>query len=241
MTSMHTVKSFDEDLRQLRSYISQMGGLAETQIIGAIEALSSRDSDAAMRVISADRAIDTLEAEAERFVIQMIARRQPLADDLREVISALKISALLERIGDYAKNIAKRASVLSQTTPVHPAILIPEMGKVVAGMLKDVLDAYASRDFDAARQVWERDKDVDDFYNSLFRSLLTYMLENPQQITPSTHLLFIAKNLERIGDHATNIAELVHFSATGSYMEPDRPKSDETAYALVGSDQSKTD
>ncbi|HEY4548299.1 MAG TPA: phosphate signaling complex protein PhoU [Pedomonas sp.] len=234
MGSMHTVKSFDEDLRQLRSYISQMGGLAEAQIMGAIEALSGRDPEMARTIVERDRAIDDLEVEAERHAIMTIARRQPLADDLREVISALKIAALLERIADYAKNIAKRATVLSQTEPVQPMVIIPEMGRTVTHMLKDVLDAYGSRDADKARAVWERDKNVDDFYNSLFRSLLTYMMENPQKITPSTHVMFIAKNLERIGDHATNIAEIIYFNVTGNYMETDRPKSDETAYTIVG-------
>ena len=233
MGSMHTVKSFDEDLRQLRSYISQMGGLAEAQIMGAIEALNSRDPEMARAIVARDRAIDDLEVEAERHAVQTIARRQPLADDLREVISALKIAALLERIADYAKNIAKRATVLSQTDPVQPMVIIPEMGRTVTHMLKDVLDAYGSRDADKARAVWERDKNVDDFYNALFRSLLTYMMENPQKITPSTHVMFIAKNLERIGDHATNIAEIIYFNVTGTYMEADRPKSDETAYAIV--------
>lgn len=233
MGSMHTVKSFDEDLRQLRSYISQMGGLAEAQIMGAIEALSARDPDAARKIVERDRSIDDLEVEAERHAIQTIARRQPLADDLREVISALKIAALLERIADYAKNIAKRATVLSESEPVQPMVIIPEMGRTVTHMLKDVLDAYGSRDAAKARAVWERDKNVDDFYTALFRSLLTYMMENPQKITPSTHVMFIAKNLERIGDHATNIAEIIYFNVTGTYMEADRPKSDETAYASV--------
>ncbi|MCH8684328.1 phosphate signaling complex protein PhoU [Pedomonas mirosovicensis] len=233
MANMHTVKSFDEDLRQLRSYISQMGGLAEAQIMGAIEALATRNPEMARKVVEGDRALDDLEVAAERNAIQTIARRQPLADDLREVISALKIAALLERIGDYAKNIAKRATVLSQVEPIEPLVIVPEMGRTVTHMLKDVLDAYGSRDADKARAVWSRDKSVDDFYNSLFRSLLTYMMENPQQITPSTHVMFIAKNLERIGDHATNIAEIIYFNVTGSYMDTDRPKGDETAYALV--------
>lgn len=233
MGTMHTVKSFDEDLRQLRSYISQMGGLAEAQIMGAIDALSSRDQDKARDIVAADRAIDDLEVEAERHAVQTIARRQPLADDLREVISALKIAALLERIADYAKNIAKRATVLSQTDPVQPMVIIPEMGRTVTHMLKDVLDAYGSRDAEKAHAVWVRDQNVDDLYNSLFRSLLTYMMENPQKITPSTHVMFIAKNLERIGDHATNIAEIIYFNVTGNYMEADRPKSDKTAYTIV--------
>ena len=156
-----------------------------------------------------------------------------MAQDLRAVVGAIRMAGDLERIGDLAKNIAKRATVLSQTDPVQPMVIIPEMGRTVTHMLKDVLDAYGSRDAEKARAVWERDKNVDDFYNALFRSLLTYMMENPQKITPSTHVMFIAKNLERIGDHATNIAEIIYFNVTGTYMETDRPKSDETAYATV--------
>jgi phosphate transport system protein len=239
MVQAHTVKSFDEDLRQLRSIIGQMGGIAEAQIVSAIDALQRRDADMAIRIVQADKALDALEADAEKLAIAIIARRAPLADDLREIISGLKISALLERIGDYAKNIAKRTTVLAATTPVQPQIIIPEMGKIVARMVKDVLDAYAGRDVEKALAVWQRDKDVDDFYNSLFRSLLTYMFENPQQITPSTHVLFIAKNIERIGDHATNIAEIVHYNATGSAIDTDRPKGDVTAYVSNPADDSE--
>jgi phosphate transport system protein len=230
MAQKHTVKSFDADLSQLRSIIGQMGGMAEAQIIGAIEALQKRDTDMAHRIIAADRAIDKLEADLEKLAIEIIARRAPLASDLREIISALKISALLERIGDYAKNIAKRTTVLATNVPVQPQVIVPEMGRYAARMVKDVLDAFANRDVAKAKAVWEQDQIVDDFYNSLFRSLLTYMFENPQQITPSTHVLFIAKNIERIGDHATNIAEIVHFSETGHNMDIDRPKADTTSF-----------
>ncbi len=230
MPQAHTVKSFDDDLRQLRSIIGQMGGIAEAQITGSIDALQRRDADMAHRIVVADKALDALESDAEKLAISIIARRAPLADDLREIISALKISALLERIGDYAKNIAKRTTVLAGTTPVQPQVIIPEMGKVVTRMVKDVLDAYANRDVEKALSVWQHDKIVDDFYNSLFRSLLTYMFENPQQITPSTHVLFIAKNIERIGDHATNIAEIVHYNATGRNIDADRPKGDNTSF-----------
>jgi phosphate transport system protein len=230
MAQAHTVKSYDDDLRQLRSIIGQMGGIAEAQIIGAIDVLQRRDADGAIRLVQADKLLDSLETDAEKLAISIIARRAPLADDLREIISGLKISALLERIGDYAKNIAKRTTVLANTPPVQPQVIVPEMGKLVARMVKDVLDAYANRDVDKALAVWSQDKNVDDFYNSLFRSLLTYMFENPQQITPSTHVLFIAKNIERIGDHATNIAEIVHFNATGKMIDADRPKGDTTAY-----------
>ena len=225
----HTVTAFDNDINQLRSLVSQMGGLCEVQINSAVDALIRRDADAALAVVATDVRIDALEAECERLAVQMIALRAPLADDLREIIAALKISAVLERIGDYAKNIAKRASALAQAPQIQPVVIVPEMARVVAQMVKDALDAFVDRDVELAIAVTRRDQSVDDFYNSLFRSLLTFMMENPQHITPSTHLLFIAKNLERIGDHATNVAEFVHFSATGEHIV-ERPKSDETSY-----------
>ncbi len=229
MAHTHTVKSYDEDLQQLRSLIAQMGGIAETQIMGAIDALQRRDSEMAMRIIAADKALDSLETETEQLAIRIIALRAPLADDLRDIVSALKISALLERIGDYAKNIAKRTTVLAQSTIIEPVAIVPEMGRLVAQMVKNVLDAYVSRDAVKAREVWMSDKAVDDLYNSLFRSLLTYMMERPMHITPSAHLLFIAKNIERIGDHATNIAEIVHYNVTGEVISEDRPKGDQTS------------
>jgi phosphate transport system protein len=225
----HTVKSFDNELEHIRSLVSEMGGLAEAAIIASIDALMRRDADAAMAVVAQDARIDLLEAEVEKLAIATIALRAPMADDLRAIISALKMSALLERIGDYSKNIAKRAATLAQTASVQPMVIIPEMGRAAAGMVRDALDAYVDRDTDLADMVMARDAVVDDFYNSLFRSLLTYMMENPHHITPSAHLLFVAKNLERIGDHATNIAELVHFSVTGEHA-PDRVKADETAF-----------
>ena len=227
----HTVKSFDDEIHQLRSLVTQMGGLCESQINAAIEALIDRDPDAAMIVVNTDARIDTLEAEAERLAVTMIALRAPLANDLREIIAALKISAVLERIGDYAKNIAKRASTLTSSGPIEPVIIIPQMARVVVEMICDALDAFVDRDAEKAVAVCQRDAAVDDFYNSLFRSLLTFMMENPHHITPSAHLLFIAKNLERIGDHATNVAEMVYFSATGEHFAG-RPKTDDTAYAV---------
>ena len=228
----HTVKSFDDDLRQLRSLVSQMGGLVETQITASVESLTRRDADSALQVIDRDKEIDLLEAEIERLAITTIALRAPMADDLREIIAALKISAALERIGDYARNIAKRASALAQTTPIQPVVIIPEMSRVVVQMVKEVLDAYATRDADLAMAVCVRDRTVDDFYSSLFRSLLTFMMENPHHITPSAHLLFIAKNLERIGDHATNVAEMVYYSVTGNRMQ-EREKADDTPFSLT--------
>lgn len=223
----HTVKAFDEEIEQLRTLIGQMGGIAESQIATAVQALLHRDIDAAAAVVEKDKELDLLEAEAERQVVTMIALRAPMADDLRDAIAALKISAVIERIGDYAKNIAKRVPIISQDAPVGPAVIIPEMARTAAGMVREALDAYVNRDEALAREVLRRDRQVDDFYNSLFRSLLTYMMENPHHITPSAHLLFVAKNLERIGDHATNIAEMVHFSVTGNHVG-ERPRSDNT-------------
>ena len=240
MATSHTVKSFDEDLRQLRTLIAQLGGIAETQIIGAVDAMQRRDIDMALRIMTADKALDALEAETEQRAIQIIARRAPLADDLREIVSALKIAGLLERIGDYAKNIAKRTTVLARSPVVEPQVIVPEMGRLVSLMVKRVLDAYVARDAAVAHEVWVSDSQVDDLYNSLFRSLLTCMMEHPGNITPSTHLLFVAKNLERIGDHATNIAEIVHYIVTGSMLGDDRPKRDNTATVAAGEAGDKT-
>ena len=224
----HTVKSFDEDLAQLRSIITRMGGLCEVQIGAAVEALVSRNVEAARQVVADDQRIDALEAEAEALAVRVIALRAPLAGDLREIVAALKIASVLERIGDYAKNIAKRASALAQAPPIEPVVIVPEMARAVIGMIRDVLDAFVDRDIALARAVCQRDQQVDDFYNSLFRSLLTFMMENPHYITPSTHLLFVAKNLERIGDHATSIGEMVYFAVTGEHIL-DRPKTDDTS------------
>ena len=231
-TASHTVKSFDDDLAQLRTRIGEMGGLVEAQINAAVDALARRDVDAAMQVVAQDKRIDAIELEAERLAITTIALRAPMADDLREIIAALKISNMLERIGDYAANIAKRVTVLAQSVPIQPSVIIPEMARAVAAMVKDALDAYADRDPAQAAEVCERDRVVDDLYASLFRSLLTYMMENPHHITPSAHLLFVAKNLERVGDQATNIAEVVYFSATGRHIT-DRRKQDDSPYALA--------
>lgn len=231
----HTVKSFDEEIEGLRTLIGQMGGHAEAQITDAVDAMMRRDVDAADAVVAQDVRLDAMETEAERMAVTMIAVRAPMADDLREIVAALKISAVIERIGDYGKNIAKRVTVLTQAAPVGPSVIIPEMARVAVSMVRDGLDAYVNRDAVLAREVMDRDELVDDLYNSLFRSLLTYMMENPHHITPSAHLLFIAKNLERVGDHATNIAEMVHFSVTGEHVA-ERPKSDQTAF-IAGPDQ----
>ena len=218
MATGHTVKAFDEDLGQLRALISEMGGRAETAITGSLEALINRDLESAAKIVEGDKKIDELEAEVERQVVRLIALRAPMADDLREILAALKISGLVERMGDYAKNIAKRAPLLQDARGMEAMSVLPEMGKIAAEMVRNVLDAFVLRDSEAAVAVAARDKAVDDFYNSLFRTLLTYMMENPHNITASTHLLFIAKNIERIGDHATNVAEMVYFAATGRQM-----------------------
>lgn len=231
MPTAHTVKSFDEDLRHLRALIGEMGGLAKDQVDRSVSALVDRNADEAKSVVESDARIDLLEAEVEQLAISTIARRAPMADDLREVIAALKISSVVERIGDYAKNNAKRVTSISQDSPIRPMVIVPEMARIVSGMVHDALDAYARRDEALARDVWMRDANVDEYYNSLFRALLTFMMENPHHITPSTHLLFIAKNLERIGDHATNIAEVVYYTATGEHLT-DRQKSDATVYTV---------
>ncbi|HEY0412607.1 MAG TPA: phosphate signaling complex protein PhoU [Allosphingosinicella sp.] len=214
----HTVKAFDEDLDQLRALICEMGGLAEQALREAMRSLMQRDRAAALRVVEDDRRLDALEAEAERRVVQLIALRAPMAADLREAVAALKIVGVVERIGDYAKNIAKRVPEMQGQGQIEPMSLLPEMARIAAEMVHDVLDAFVARDAEKARAVCERDRAVDDFYNSIFRALLTFMMEDPQNISRSAHLLFVAKNIERIGDHATNIAEMVYFAATGDRL-----------------------
>lgn len=218
MASGHTLKAFDDDLNRLRASIAEMGGLAEAAIAAALRSLVERDSEGARLVVGEDKKIDALEAEIERLAVQIIALRAPMADDLREVVAALKIVGVVERIGDYAKNIAKRVPAIEDSPNLRPLSLLPEMGRIVAEMVRSALDAFVARDSAKAEQVCERDKAVDDFYNSIFRTLLTFMMESPNNITPATHLLFVAKNLERIGDHATNIAEMVYFAATGGHL-----------------------
>ena len=224
----HTVKSFDDDIAQLRAIITRMGGLCETQIAEAVDALFNRHAEAAKTIVENDKRLDALEAEAEALAVRIIALRAPLAGDLREIVAALKIAGVLERIGDYAKNIAKRSAVVAQSQPVAPAVIIPEMARLVVEIIRDTLDAFVDRDAEKALAILQRDQQVDEYYNSLFRSLLTFMMENPHYITPSTHLLFVAKNLERIGDHATSVAEMVYFTATGQ-RPAERPKSDYTS------------
>lgn len=222
----HTVTAFDTDMGQLRALVSEMGGRAEAAIADSIQALMRRDLEAAARIVEEDRKIDALEIDVERQVLRLIALRGPVADDLREALAALKIAGIIERIGDYAKNIAKRVPIIQDAKGIEPMAILPAMGRAAADMVHDALDAFAARDAQKALDVNMQDKAVDDFYNSLFRALLTCMMENPQSITPSAHLLFIAKNLERIGDHATNLAEMVYFAATGQIL-PDRPRGED--------------
>jgi phosphate transport system protein len=217
-TSGHTLKAFDEDLDRLRALISQMGGLAEHAIGESLRCLAQRDLEGALRIVENDKKLDALEVETERRVIQLLALRAPMAGDLRDVVAALKISSVVERIGDYAKNIAKRVPLLTNVGAIEPLSLLPEMAKIATGMVHDVLNAFVERDAEAAERVAMRDHAVDDFYNSIFRTLLTFMMENPHNITQSAHLLFVAKNVERVGDHATNIAEMVYYAATGQHM-----------------------
>jgi len=236
-SSEHTVKVFDNEIGELRGLIAEMGGRAEAAIAQAMEALVHRDLALADRVVIEDRKIDRLEQEVERLAVRIIALRAPMADDLRDVIAALKISGVIERIGDYSKNIAKRVPILNQTSPLRSIRGLERMGKLVQEQLKDVLDALSARNQNAAYDVWRRDEEIDDLNNSLFRELLTYMMEDPRTITVSIHMLFIAKNLERVGDHCTNVAETIHYLKTGAGFDGDRPKSDTTVNTSAMADE----
>lgn len=237
MNTNHIVTSFDEDLQRLDNIIAEMGGIAEAQIADAIDALVKRDTDKAEAVIERDKRVDDLERELDECATTTLALRQPMADDLRQVISALKTAAILERVGDYAKNIAKRTIALSQTPPVGPTKTIVRMARLVQGMIKNVLDAYINRDADMALDVRASDEEVDALHTSLFRELLTYMMEDPRVIGAGTHLLFVAKNIERIGDHATNIAKNIHVLVHGEAPEGNRRKSDASSYTMIDSEE----
>ncbi len=227
----HSVRSFAEELELLAGEVARMGGLAERQTMAALEAVARRDTDLADRVIAGDAAVDEAQREIDRKVIRLLALRQPLAQDLRQAIAALKIASNLERVGDLARNIAKRAQVLNEFEPMAHTRTVDRMGRVVVGHLNTVLDAYARGQAERAMTVWSRDDDVDAHYHSLFRELLTFMTEDQTMIGPGAHLLFIAKNIERIGDHATNIAETVHFAITGEELARERPKIEQLAGA----------
>lgn len=214
----HTVKAFDEDITRLRGLIAEIGGLAEVSLAEAMEALVKGHDELAQSVIDRDKRIDALEAEIDRLAVRIIALRAPMADDLREVIAALKIAGVIERIGDYSKNIAKAAGRIEGRKKFEPLTLIPAMADIAADMVRDVLTAYAARDPQLAAEVVARDDKVDAFYNSILRNMITYMAENPSTISTATQLLFVARNIERIGDHATNVAEMVYYAATGKYL-----------------------
>jgi phosphate transport system protein len=240
MSSEHIIKSFDEELRRLNNTITEMGGLAESQLATAIQAVVERDSDLAASVVETDAKVDQLQHDIDNLAVRLLALRQPMARDLRAVVSAIKIASDLERICDYAANVAKRSIVLNQTAPVKPVYALPRMGALCQGMVKDMLDAYVERDADKALGVWLRDEELDEMYTSLFRELLTYMIEDARNITPCTHLLFMAKNLERIGDHTTNIAETLYFLVHGKPLAQIRPKRDRTILAETpGTDEGK--
>ena len=217
MSQDHTVKAFDEDITRLRGLIAEMGGLSEVALHNAIEAMVKGDQDLASEVVRRDKEIDILESEVDKLSVRIIALRAPMADDLREVIAALKIAGVVERIGDYAKNIAKRVGQIDGRDRFEPLTLLPTMADLASEMVHDVLTAYSARDAALALEVIAADEKVDAFYNSIFRNLVSHMVENPATISSAAQLLFVAKNIERIGDHATNVAEMVHFAATGDY------------------------
>jgi len=227
--SEHIVKSFTEQLELLANGVAQMGGLAEAQFANAIEAVAKRDTKLAENAIGSDERVDRIQQTVEDQALKLLALRQPMAIDLRTTLAALKIANELERIGDLAKNIGKRALVLNREPPIKLAQSLARMGRQALAQLKAVLDAYSSRNAEAAKAVWRQDEEIDELYNSLFRELLTYMMEDPRTIGLCTHLLFIAKNIERAGDHATNIAETVYHMVTGTYLRVDRPKADLTS------------
>jgi phosphate transport system protein len=232
-TPRHVVKSYDQELKRLRSMITQMGGIVETQVALAAEAIMHRDAAAAARAVEEDPKVDALEREVETFVIRLLALRQPVAGDLRQIVAALKITGDIERIGDYAANVAKRSIVLAEFSLPYSLAGLAHMAQLVQQQLKSVIDAFGDNDADKAMEVWRSDQVVDDIYNAIFRELITYMMEDPRNITPCTHLLFIAKNLKRIGDHATNVAETVYYAVKGESLPESRPKGDTSAYAVV--------
>jgi len=229
----HTVRAFTEQLESLSASVAQMGGLAEAQLADAVEAIGRRDTALAEKAVGGDVRIDALQQEIEDHAMKLLALRQPMAVDLRETLAAIKIASELERIGDLAKNVAKRAIVLNREQPIRLTQSLARMGRSALSQLKLVLDAYSDRDAQAAQTVWGQDGEIDEIYNSLFRELLTYMMEDPRTIGMCTHLLFVAKNIERAGDHATNIAEVVYLMVTGGHLAMERPKADVTSQTNV--------
>jgi phosphate transport system protein len=229
----HIVKSYELELKRLRALITDMGGLVESQVQLACRAVLDRDSGAASRAVEIDPRVDAMEHEVEQFVIRLLALRQPMAQDLRSIVATLKITGDLERIGDYAANVAKRSLVLEQYNLPLSLAGLANMSRLAQENLKTVMDAVGENDSAQALEVWKSDERIDDIYTALFRELITYMMEDPRNITPCTHLLFIAKNIERIGDHETNIAENLYYAVTGEALTGARPKGDQSAYAVV--------
>jgi len=229
----HVVKRYDEELKRLRNLMTQMGGIVESQVALSADAIMQRDAASATRAVEEDPRVDALEREIETFVIRLLALRQPMAGDLRHIVAALKITGDLERIGDYAANVAKRSIVLAQFSLPYSLAGLAHMAHLVQAQLKSIIDALGDNDADKAVEVWKSDQVVDDIYNAIFRELITYMMEDPRNITPCAHLLFIAKNLERIGDHATNIAENLYYAVKGESLPDSRPKGDTSAFAVV--------
>jgi phosphate transport system protein len=236
MAAEHIIKSYDEELDRLSKMIVEMGGLAESQLADAIEAVVRRDSALAARVIQDDDKVDQLERDLDNLAIRLLALRQPMARDLREIVAALKIAADIERICDYAANVAKRSIALAQSPPVQLVHALPRMAHLAQLLVKDVIDAYVARDADKAIVVWNRDEELDEMYSSVFREFLTYMMEDPRNIGACTHLLFMAKNIERIGDHATNIAENLYYLVHGTPLTEVRPKGDKSNMEMVAPD-----
>lgn len=237
----HIVAAYDDEFKKLTKQITHMGALAETQLQEALRAVERRDEKLGARVKQQDKEIDRIEREIDALVIRMLALRQPVANDLRFILAALRCASEIERIGDYAKNIAKRSTALTHLPATPLTRGVGRMGALVQTMLKDVMDAFLQGDVEKAVEVWEADEEVDGLYTSLFRELLTYMMEDPRHITPCTHLLFIAKNLERIGDHATNIAEIIHFQVEGELLAERRPKADASNYTVLEPDDVDAD
>ncbi len=229
----HIVTRYEQELIRLHALINRMGGLVEDQVAMACQAVLSNDSDAATRAVEADPGVDALEREIEQMTIRLLALRQPVAQDLRQIVSSLKVTAALERIGDYAANVAKRSLVLSQFSLPFTLSGLSHMAQLVQENLKLVIDAADAGDAERALEVWRSDEKIDDIYTALFRELMTYMMEDPRNITPCAHLLFVAKNLERIGDHATNIAETVYYTARGEPLTETRPKGAAGSSAVV--------
>jgi phosphate transport system protein len=234
-TPEHLVKSYENELKRLHGMIIEMGGIVESQVAMSVDAIVNRDSIAAQRTIDADARTDALERDVEQFVIRLLALRQPMAADLRQIVAALKMTGDLERIGDYAANVAKRSIPLTQFTLSYPMTGLAHMGQLAQAQIRQIMDALGDNDADKAVAVWRSDQAIDDIYNTLFRELITYMMEDPRNITPCTHLLFIAKNIERIGDHTTNIAETIYYAVKGEVLPDARPKSDMSPFAVVRS------